>query len=118
MASQNDINPFLVKGQESLPGDSVELFSELSGVSARQLRRLYKSRFGISTKTYLRILRFLKAKELLMMPATKELAEIAAECQYADQAHLIKEFHRFTGFTPTSFRNRYLMSGFYNTARR
>jgi AraC-like DNA-binding protein len=36
-------------------------------------------------------------------PPAARWDQLAAECGYADQAHLIHDFHQFTGATPTAF---------------
>jgi len=113
--NSSEENQILLQSRECSQGETVEAFAEISGISSRQLSRLYQNRFGISTKTYFRILRFLQAKALLMGDSGLEHAEIAVVCQYTDQAHFIKEFKRFTGLTPTAFRKRYQTSDFYNT---
>jgi AraC-like DNA-binding protein len=39
-------------------------------------------------------------------PSAIPWAEVAADCGYVDQAHLIKEFREFTGRTPDAFLRR------------
>jgi hypothetical protein len=39
-----------------------------------------------------------------------EWGQVAAEAGYADQAHLIRDFHQCTGTTPTQFQARTLPS--------
>jgi AraC-like DNA-binding protein len=68
-----------------------------AGVSVRQFRRLCRDRVGISPKHLARILRFRRASAL---GARGDWAGVAAECGYYDQAHLIRDFHEFSGRTP------------------
>jgi AraC-like DNA-binding protein len=54
-------------------------------------------------KTAARLVRFdVVWRRLATHPAARWDA-IAADSGYADQAHLIREFHQFTGATPTAF---------------
>ena len=76
------------------------------GLSSRHLQRLYQAKLGIAPKTYLRIMRFIKAKEMLTRAPENSSTHIALACDYYDQAHFIKEFKRFSGLTPNVFRQR------------
>lgn len=81
------------------------------GISRRHLNRLYNQNFGISTKTYMSILRFITVKEKLILfdKSKDKLLDLALECGYYDQAHFNKEFKKFSGKTPLEFINdRYL----------
>ncbi|MBC8091667.1 MAG: AraC family transcriptional regulator, partial [Pseudonocardia sp.] len=55
-----------------------------------------------------RVLRFQRAAELLV-PTTGTcrgaitISEVAADCGYADQSHLVREFHALAGCTPTTY---------------
>jgi AraC-like DNA-binding protein len=108
-------NELLLKARELGSGSNVQDFAAEIGLSTRQLHRQYRSRFGISPKTYFSILRFIQAKNLLSTCPDMELSEIALESNYYDQAHFIKEFKRFSGFTPSSYRKKHMMSDFSNT---
>jgi hypothetical protein len=48
----------------------------------------------------------------LVLPATTSVPPVVklADAGYADQAHLIRDFHQFTGTTPTQFQARTLPS--------
>jgi AraC-like DNA-binding protein len=88
--------------------------ARLSGVSARQLRRLFLERVGLSPKHLCRILRFRRAVALARRHSPSPgygWAAIAAACGYYDQAHLIRDFHEFAGLAPDEWR----MSVFSNT---
>lgn len=43
------------------------------------------------------------------MEREQSIAHIAAESGYYDQSHFIKEFKRFTGFTPEQYRKEILL---------
>lgn len=71
-----------------------------TGISPRQLRRLFEYYIGDSTKTFSKVVRFqniLKAK-----PSTQSLREnkLFYDTGYFDQAHFIKDFKNFYGVTP------------------
>ncbi|MER9841163.1 AraC family transcriptional regulator [Mesorhizobium australicum] len=56
---------------------------------------------GIGPKTLSRIVRFNRALGLSRQQASG-WADIAADCGYADQAHLAREFRDLAGETPTT----------------
>ena len=80
--------------QES-PDRSVAALSREVGLSARQLQRLFVSHAGMPPKMFARICRLQRARWLShSMP---NLAALAAEAGYADQAHLCREVRGLVG---------------------
>jgi AraC-like DNA-binding protein len=79
-------------------------------------RRHFTARFtraaGLPPKTFARVLRFQRAKELLARPGGPSLSEIALDCGYYDQAHLNRDFRAFAGCTPTELTARRLPAGY------
>ncbi|MBA3677827.1 MAG: AraC family transcriptional regulator [Sphingosinicella sp.] len=75
-----------------------------SGFSHRYLARTFTQAVGIPPKSYQRLRRFNRALDHLHRSATMSLAEVAAAHRYADQAHMSREFLRFTGLTPGNYR--------------
>jgi AraC-like DNA-binding protein len=69
------------------------------GVGERQWQRLFQERAGIRPKLLERIGRFHRA--LLLGYEGYAWADIAARCNYADQAHLVRDFREFAGASPT-----------------
>lgn len=69
------------------------------GLGERQLHRRSLRAFGYGPKTLVRVLRMNRALELAW--AGVPLAEVAAGCGYADQAHLAREVKALTGMVPT-----------------
>jgi AraC-like DNA-binding protein len=70
------------------------------GLSARQLHRRCLPVFGYGPRRLSRILRMTRA--LARARAGLPLAEVAAECGYADQAHLTRELSALGGSPPTA----------------
>ena len=68
-------------------------------ISERQFERRFKRAVGLSPHRYLRVLRFRQAVRL--MRDHERMLNIAAELNYADQSHFIKEVKRLSGYTPT-----------------
>ena len=71
-----------------------------TGISARQLRRLFEFYIGDTAKTFSKVVRFqniLNAK-----PSRQSLRQnkLFYDAGYYDQAHFIKEFKHFYGVTP------------------
>lgn len=68
------------------------------GWSARQLTERFTSEFGLRPKTTARVMRFERSTRLVR-PGVR-LADVAATCGYADQAHLTREWQALAGVTP------------------
>ena len=72
-----------------------------TGISPRQLRRLFKQYIGDTPKTFSKVVQFqniLRAK-----PSNQSLREnkLFYDIGYYDQSHFIKDFKNFYGVTPT-----------------
>ena len=79
---------------------SAKQLSEKINISQRQLGRRFNSYIGLSPKEFIRTARFIHSlKHLKRYPAVN-LTEIAYESGYYDQAHFIREYKEFSGFTP------------------
>lgn len=86
------------------------LMDELSDeacISRRQLEREFSDKLGITPKQYMRISRLNEVHRQLESNYVLNLTSISHHCGYADQAHFIREFKNFTGYSPTIFlKNR------------
>ncbi|CDX44469.1 Helix-turn-helix, AraC domain-containing protein [Mesorhizobium sp. SOD10] len=69
------------------------------GWSRKHLAAKFADAIGIGPKTLSRIVRFNRA--LSLSKRQDDWAGIAADCGYADQAHLVREFRQLAGETPT-----------------
>jgi len=78
---------------------TVDDLAQDAGVSARQLDRVMLANVGVTPKLFLRMLRFRKA--IALHDRQESWAQIAAECGYHDQSHMVREFKQFAGGSPT-----------------
>ena len=74
-----------------------------AGVHPVHLARVFRARHGISPGEYLRRRRLEWAAQRLA-ESTVPIADIALEAGFADQSHLTRSFHRWTGLTPFQYR--------------
>ena len=72
------------------------------GWSRRHLSEQFGAEYGVTPKEMARVLRFERSKQLFVR-ARATLAEIAAECGYADQAHMAREWRTLAGSSPTQW---------------
>ncbi len=80
---------------------SVAELAERSGWSPRRLTALFTAEYGMGPKRAARLFRFDHARRRL--ETGHPIAEVAALCGYADQAHLTREVGDFTGHPPAEF---------------
>jgi AraC-like DNA-binding protein len=73
------------------------------GWSHKHLISRFKQQIGLPPKTAARLVRLDGVWRHLDVPGRRSWSQVAAEAGYADQAHLIRDFRRFTGTTPTGF---------------
>ena len=84
---------------------AIEVIARQLGVSRRHLERLFNDRVGLGVKRIARISRVHNALDLLQRRREMSGAEIAVECGYSDQAHLIRECRELAGQTPQRLKS-------------
>ena len=77
-----------------------------AGLSIRQFERRFAAQVGLPPKRYARIVRFNAALEAKAIAPGRKWTDIAYELGYFDQMHMIRDFERFAGETPTAFERR------------
>ena len=83
-----------------------ELARELD-VSQRHLERLYQSHVGMSPKQYAQLLRVEAARLILRQKNGQSTTTLAAELDFYDQSHFIREFSAIIGMTPFAYMKRH-----------
>ena len=78
--------------------------AEELGWSHRRLIARFRDAVGMPPKRVARILRLERLLARVDGPEPPDWARAAAECGFADQAHLAREVRELTGLTPTGLR--------------
>jgi AraC-like DNA-binding protein len=81
---------------------SVEGLAQETGWSRQHMADRFRAELGITPKTAARIFRFERACGLISN-LRQPLAEVAAACGYADQAHMTRDWNAFTGTSPRAW---------------
>lgn len=87
------VNLYVAQSNKSFKKIAFEL-----KISYRQLQRDFNSILGITLKEYDSIMRFHKAVSHL---EEKNIVQAAIDSGYWDQSHMIREFKKMCGYTPT-----------------
>jgi len=75
-----------------------------TGYTERHLERKFKECIGLNPKKFGSVVRLHYFLKLLKdKPSDANLASIGYEAGFSDQSHLIKEFRKHTGITPTEY---------------
>lgn len=90
---------------------SIQMLSRETGYSEAYIRRIFKQIHGISPKEFERFVRFQaflqeisRTPEISGTPEAKGSEEIALNCGYYDQSHMLKDFRAFAGTTPEQYK--------------
>jgi AraC-like DNA-binding protein len=78
----------------------VEQLAADCGFSRQRVHELFRREVGLGPKVLSRIHRFHRALELLRGCREMPWAQLAAECGYYDQSHLIRDVRAFAGCAP------------------
>ena len=84
--------------------ERIEAIASQLGWSRKHLAARFHDEIGLSPKTIAQMMRFNHA----LAHARRQTcgwAELAGLCGYADQAHLVRDFNRFSG-SPTAWGHR------------
>lgn len=83
---------------------AIDALAREAGYSRQHLTRRFRQEFGLGPKLAARIIRFERANRMLRsIPSNVSLADVAATCGYADQAHLTRDFTALAGCPPTQW---------------
>ena len=74
-----------------------------AGLSQRRFIQLFSREVGMSPKLFYRVRRFRQALETVRQPAVPNWAQVAVDCGYYDQSHLINDFRFFSTLSPTEY---------------
>lgn len=87
-------------------GSHVASVAEEVGYSRRRLSTLVRAEVGVTPQELRRLGRFERSHSLLARRArlgSVSVSDVAADCGYADHAHLTREWGRLAGCTPTAW---------------
>jgi AraC-like DNA-binding protein len=84
----------------------VATVGERLGLSPRRLIAAFTAQVGMTPKRFARVRRFQRVLTTLATEHPAPWAELALQCGYFDQAHLIHEFRSFSGLHPTAYAAR------------
>lgn len=82
---------------------SMEKLADRLHMSQRYIEMNFRKAIGLSPKTYSIILRFKRMEMQLKKMQSVSLLDTDYENEYYDQNHFIKDFKRFTGYTPSRY---------------
>lgn len=88
----------LVRENGNMAMDEV---ANLACMSEKQFERKSIERLGMLPKLFARLIRFSKAYMIKESSPTINWSNIAHQCGYYDQMHLVRDFKQFSGSTPT-----------------
>ncbi len=87
-----------------LPLIRIDMLKQEFGLSYISLYRLYKDATGLTPKEYLNLIRL--RRSITALKNSSYLTSIAYDLSYSDQSHMIREFRKYTGLTPSKFLNK------------
>ncbi|MEE9387428.1 MAG: helix-turn-helix domain-containing protein [Paracoccaceae bacterium] len=93
-----------VKRMEAADGDIrlAELLAEL-GLAERQFRTEFKRIIGLTPKAFCKTLQINRALNHLLTSTKGDLASVAIETGFSDQAHFTRAFSKFLGKAPKGY---------------
>lgn len=105
-ARRHPVVPFAL-GELSRPDVAVGAVARQAQLSHRRLAELFRAEVGMTPKTFSRVRRF----ELAVARARRagpppDWANVALDCGYFDQSHMIRDFVEFSGLTPLEIFRR------------
>ncbi len=97
----------IINDQIDNPELNVEMLGQSAGISRVQLHRKLKDLIGMTPSDFIRNIRLKRACRLLQKPDV-EVTQVAYAVGFSSQPHFSTAFKRYTGFSPTEYRQRCL----------
>lgn len=104
LSNQNLIHPTLNCILKNKGAITVNHLVKHTGYSERHIERIFKECIGLNPKKFGNIVKLHFFLNLLKYKSSQSnITDLCYEAGYADQSHLIKEFKKYTGITPTQY---------------
>jgi AraC-like DNA-binding protein len=84
-------------------GSTVQEVARRVGLSHRRFIQIFSAEVGITPKLFCRIQRFQRTIAMVRQIATPDWAQVAGDCGYFDQSHMIRDFLAFSGLSPAAY---------------
>lgn len=97
----------IINSQIDNPDLNVEMLGRSVGISRVQLHRKLKDIIGMTPSDFIRNIRLKRACTLLQKPDV-DVTQVAYAVGFSSQPHFSTAFKRYTGFSPTEYRQRCL----------
>jgi len=81
----------------------VGFLADKACLSPKQFQRIFSEYVGMNPKEFARVVRFQRALHKLESSSQISFTALAAECNYFDQSHMIKDFRALSGYTPSEY---------------
>lgn len=95
---------FILKNKGLISNSQLVKFT---GYTERHIERLFMESIGMNPKTFANIIKLHSFLQQLKNKSNNtNLTEIAYQAGYADQSHLIREFKKHTGMTPSLYAKK------------
>jgi transcriptional regulator GlxA family with amidase domain len=95
----------ILRKVETTPGlTQVEELAADAGMGVRSLQQLFSEYLGVSPKWVIRRFRLHEAAHRLATDGDADLAALAQELGYFDQAHFTSDFRKLVGESPAHYR--------------
>lgn len=98
------LSDVLISELHRQPSLSVRELTRLTGFTRKHLGARFKEEAGMTVKCYQGIQRFYRLMKDLEGDKRPYWARLACRHGFYDQSHLIREFKRYTGLTPTEYQ--------------
>lgn len=85
------------------PQPTIHELAQTACLSDKQFNRIFTEYVGTTPKEFIRIIRLQRALYILQTQPHTSFTQLAYECGFYDQSHLIKEFKAFSGYTPGEY---------------
>ena len=102
------VEQVIIQIQKTGGRESMEQIASGLQYSTRQIELVFRQQFGYGPKRYGQLLRLQETAAAMREDETVTLAQIAYEAGYSDPSHMLREFKRFIGMTPKTFRENYI----------
>lgn len=104
LANAPPIHPAVRYAVEQMSlGGAVRKVQLDTGLSHTRFIQLFREHVGLTPKLFCRVRRFRTLLGRIEKGAPASWAELAPDCGYFDQAHLIHDFRSFAGITPVEY---------------